>query len=750
MVGIIANIAAQNAQANLQTASDQMTASISRLSSGNAISKASDNVAGLAIGTILQTNVSTLKTAAQNAAQAQSLLGVADGALKNLGDILQRQKALATQATSGSLTDTARGFLNQEFQNLMSEINRISDATNFNGIKLLDGSLYAPSNLTTYHNNKTVATQASGTMTIATALTDGKNIFINGATIPFHNAANKSALAGDQSLTCVDITVNTTVTAQGDALYNAINIALNYNGTDSTVLTQKKQLSQLSYTHTAATASITMTANVAGTVGNGVASGTNFCAGSDMGTATDVTLNGGNAAGKAVGTSVGIGYVAAGYTPVATAIDGDLNGGTFPTAGTAYSSTARTIAQGSVGDGILQSLAVTTQANTGIDLSQVSNNPDFVGTIKGFKASHVAPNVINAEVTVGNFIYKAVNVNTSFAAGEKVTFHATSTADGLPAVGGGQFVLTFAANSISVASQDDADIIAGRLDSAFSSIVVYQKRNVSSYTGAGTLYGTPGAAATGDLTGSSFQLIGSDFTDVKVENITVTSPVLGAANAEIKIQINGHTYTSGYDSAGTISALGSSLAAGTFGLVDQTNPNNMLIFTYTSTTNLDLSTLPNAQAAQQALLKAFNVNTGATKVTFQVGTTSADSIPVQIQGTKTTDIFIDANNNPLSADSVAIGTLEDAQNVAPYIENAVNKITSIRANVGALQSRFLYANNNIVSAIQNQDSARGVFLDADIASESTNFAQGQVKLQASISVLAQANQLPQSLLKLIG
>jgi flagellin len=176
----------------------------------------------------------------------------------------------------------------------------------------------------------------------------------------------------------------------------------------------------------------------------------------------------------------------------------------------------------------------------------------------------------------------------------------------------------------------------------------------------------------------------------------------------------------------------------------------MLIFTYTSTTNLDLSTLPNAQAAQQALLKAFNVNTGATKVTFQVGTTSADSIPVQIQGTKTTDIFIDANNNPLSADSVAIGTLEDAQNVAPYIENAVNKITSIRANVGALQSRFLYANNNIVSAIQNQDSARGVFLDADIASESTNFAQGQVKLQASISVLAQANQLPQSLLKLIG
>jgi flagellin len=750
MVGIISNIAATIAQANLQSANDQVGASISRLSSGNAISKASDDVAGLAVGTILQTNVSTLKTAAKNAAQAQTLLGVADGALKNIGEILQRQKALASQATSGSLTDTARGFLNQEFQNLVDEVNRISSATNFNGIKLLDGSLFAPATLTTYHNNKTVATQASGTMTIATALTDGKNIFINGATIPFHNAANKSALAGDQSLTCVDVDANVTVAAQGDALYNAIQIALNYNGTDATVLSQKQQLSQLSYSHTAATASITMTANVAGTIGNGVASGTNFCVGSDMAAATDVTINGGNAANVLVGTSVGIGYSAAGYTPLALAIDGDLNGGTFPTTGTAYNSTAKTIAQGTVGDALLKSLSVNNQTNTGIDLSQISNNPDFLGKIKGFRANFVAPNVINAQITVGNYIYEAVNINTNFAAGEKVTFMATSTANGLPAVGGGQFVLTFAANNISVAAQEDADVIAGRLDAAFSSIEIYQKRNVASYTALGTLYGTPGGAATGDLTGSSFKFISSNFSNVKVEKINVTAPVLGAANAVINVQINGHTYTSGYDSNGSTSALGSTLAAGTFGLVDQTNPNNVLIFTYTSATSLDLSTVPNAQAAQQALLKAFGVNAGASSVSFQVGTTAQDSIQVQIPGTISTNVYMDSNNNAMSSTDLNIGSQLSANIVNPVMENAINIVTAIRATVGALQSRLNYASSNIVSTIQNQDSARSVFLDADTAAESTNFAQGQVKLQASISVLAQANQLPQHLLKLIG
>jgi flagellin len=153
MVGIISNFAAAATQKNLGKASDAVTASISRLSSGNKIASAKDDVAGLAVGTILKTNIASLDAAVTNAGQATTMLGVMDGALEGVSSILSRQKSLASQATSGSLDATARGYLNQEFQNLKDEINRIANNTEFNGIKLIDGTL---------NNTLTLAATAAG------------------------------------------------------------------------------------------------------------------------------------------------------------------------------------------------------------------------------------------------------------------------------------------------------------------------------------------------------------------------------------------------------------------------------------------------------------------------------------------------------------------------------------------------------------------------------------------------------------
>ena len=107
------NIAAYAAQLSIATAQNNITESVARLSSGNAIINASDNVAALSIGTDLQTQVSTLKIAQQNSSLATSLLQVADGALAQVQSILQQQESLATQANSGSLDDTQRGFLDE-------------------------------------------------------------------------------------------------------------------------------------------------------------------------------------------------------------------------------------------------------------------------------------------------------------------------------------------------------------------------------------------------------------------------------------------------------------------------------------------------------------------------------------------------------------------------------------------------------------------------------------------------------------
>jgi len=139
-IGIIYNPSAVSAKSNLATSSAATQASIQRLSSGNKITRASDDVAGLAVGTQLQSSVTVLKAAANNVQQANALLAVADGALDNVGQMLQRMNSLASQATSAALNDSSRAYLNQEYLGLMDEIDRIASNTKFNGISLIDGS----------------------------------------------------------------------------------------------------------------------------------------------------------------------------------------------------------------------------------------------------------------------------------------------------------------------------------------------------------------------------------------------------------------------------------------------------------------------------------------------------------------------------------------------------------------------------------------------------------------------------------
>jgi flagellin len=104
----------------------------------------------------------------------------------------------------------------------------------------------------------------------------------------------------------------------------------------------------------------------------------------------------------------------------------------------------------------------------------------------------------------------------------------------------------------------------------------------------------------------------------------------------------------------------------------------------------------------------------------------------------------------IGIESLDVLTKASAAVAADTLDSAIDKVTAVRAEVGALQSRFNFAAANVESSISNQDSARGVLLDTDIAAESTAFSTAQVQLQAGISVLAQANQLQQNLLKLIG
>ncbi|MCC4238957.1 flagellin N-terminal helical domain-containing protein [Thalassospira povalilytica] len=136
-LNIISNYAANVAHRNL-TASDEMaTRSLSKLSSGTRVVSARDDAASMAIGARLNATTQALKTATVNVGQANSMLQIADGGMATIDDILVRMKTLAVQSSSGNLSDTERGFLNDEFTELRDEIDRIASSTNFNGIQLL-------------------------------------------------------------------------------------------------------------------------------------------------------------------------------------------------------------------------------------------------------------------------------------------------------------------------------------------------------------------------------------------------------------------------------------------------------------------------------------------------------------------------------------------------------------------------------------------------------------------------------------
>lgn len=136
---IATNTSANSALIYLNKNSREQESSLNKLSSGSRIVRASDDAAGLAVGSKLKADVTVLKQAATNAVQARSVLQTADGALARVGDILQRMKSLAAQSNSGSVDATSRGFINTEYQALNSEIQAIATTTKFNGTNLIDG-----------------------------------------------------------------------------------------------------------------------------------------------------------------------------------------------------------------------------------------------------------------------------------------------------------------------------------------------------------------------------------------------------------------------------------------------------------------------------------------------------------------------------------------------------------------------------------------------------------------------------------
>jgi flagellin len=140
MPSIATNTAANSSLFYLNRNSAMQGDSLSKISSGSRIVKASDDAAGAAIAAGLSADISGLETAAQTIQQLDALLQIVDGGLQRVGEILQRMKSLTSQYDSGTLSDTERGFINTEMGQLNTQIDLIADSTTFNGANLMDGT----------------------------------------------------------------------------------------------------------------------------------------------------------------------------------------------------------------------------------------------------------------------------------------------------------------------------------------------------------------------------------------------------------------------------------------------------------------------------------------------------------------------------------------------------------------------------------------------------------------------------------
>ena len=140
-IRIFNNIPSLNAQRILGVNSDRLAKSVERISSGIRINRGADDAAGLAISEALRSDIRALRQAVRNASDGISLINVTEGALNEQAGILIRLRELASQAASGTVGSTERQTIQLEFTALRNEIDRIAATTEFNGQKLVDGSL---------------------------------------------------------------------------------------------------------------------------------------------------------------------------------------------------------------------------------------------------------------------------------------------------------------------------------------------------------------------------------------------------------------------------------------------------------------------------------------------------------------------------------------------------------------------------------------------------------------------------------
>ena len=768
-LNIVSNSAANTALRNLTVSDSKASGSVAKLSSGSRVLAAKDDAAALAIGSRLRAEVAAQQQASVNAGQAVSLLQIADGALSEINNTLVRLKSLAVQAGSDQLGSTERALIDTEFQQLVQEVDRIAQDTEFNGQQLIAG----------------------GTLSSLVQLSDPGTDGISGvnfsASVEDNASFQYSYSATEEVLTVTKLGNDAVTTSQAqsidaaDVTTDGISFTFGENATgdvfsyqfdsateqltvvnESTGETQAVDIesafeSAFGETVNTVSAGETLDIAVAGfdltvTLQEGFDRTVNITAANVV---DDATIDTNQANVNAVTT--------VDFNRNAALLDGDgyaalTNLTNFDTSTGELTITATVVANGTdqftlgglagfaydAGAAGADSATITATANTvlnfngtavgtlnlaGVDLAGATDGGtfDIVVSLEGIivndqTVTRTADETIQIDVTADLDAVAGAGNNLAFDQTLDVSydqFGVTLTLDkGFDR--GVDIVSTTAVQTATLPAevtnasfvQNDgfvsADAYQALLDLGYDSttgIGYNANTGVLSLQVSDDTAGAGGVVTFDALTGVDFGL------GVGNEGFDLTGT---ASTTDISIQTaDGSTVKLGTLTADYVNTSG----AGSLGTVD-------------------------IQIGKGVFFNDVDPTASITELTFKIGTGNLeeDRITLALDA---------ATTEALGINGTDVTTADNANAASDAISDAITVLNRARANVGAFQNRLEIATNNLATTIENTEAARSALLDLNVAQEVVKFTSQQILVQAGVSTLAQANQLPQNLLRLL-
>jgi flagellin len=799
------NVKALTAQASLSNVNKTMATAMERLSTGSRINSAKDDAAGMAITQRMTSDIRGFAVAMRNANDGISMSQTAEGGLGQINDMLQRMRELAVQSSNGSASADNRAASQLEVTQLKQEIDNIASRTNFNGIKLLDGSA-AKLNLQTGVN-------AGDTMTLQVAAAGSKDIGLGA-----RSSLTATGSSGDQgvlakNLAAGDLTINGVAVGASSADDDLISASPLETATfvlaagTGTFIIDGTTIASATY----ATGVAAATAVAAGTYANYTAAadglgGVVFTAktagnktdlantGSLAATSTTIAQGGGDKSSSAIAKVVAINRVSEQTGVIATASATTVTGSamtaaagtgtitvngvktasfsTTADAGVSRANTAaainsiadqtgvRAIDTGDVNKGVVlvaddgRNITTSLQASTATGFTAVTTGIGAAGvTTAGYTLASTtgAPVVIgstsngtvaNAGLTAGTYEANISVVSSTARAVAATTVAPSTTSTGLLQAG------TMKINGISIdaaitADDTASDVTATSSTKAASAIAIAEAINKKS-------------AQTGVV--------------AKAEpNVIVGTAFTAAARTDMTLSLNGTAIALTTTTSSTRGDLVESINefSGQTGVVASDNGRGLTL-TAADGRNISMGYMGTGAATAGALdlgLPTTAVNSNATTGTAANAITSYARVTLSSDLTFTLEGGSDGNgsleklgfkagtiggsNNGVKIASVDVSTQAGAQVAITALDAAMKSVSMSQAQLGAFQNRLDAVVSNLTVADLNMNASRSRIQDTDYAKESTNLAKAQIISQAATAMLAQANQSGQSVLALL-